>query len=158
MDKHLSRREWTYEEYVARAGPGPLGKLWRKAFNRLARLTVLPQLRRWAFRRSGISVGRRVFIGPDCYFDDTFPELVTIDDNATISFRVTIAVHGKTRNSSRVAPVVIGKHAFVGTGAVVLPGVRVGEAAIVGAGAVVSKDVPDGVCVVGVPARPLTQT
>lgn len=33
--------------------------------------------------------------------------------------------------------------------------IRIGENAIVGAGAVVVKDVPDGVVVVGVPARVL---
>jgi acetyltransferase-like isoleucine patch superfamily enzyme len=153
MDRSPSRPDWTYDEYVARAGPGPLRKLWRKSFNRLARLTVFPQIRRWAYRRSGVSVGPGVFIGADCYLDDTFPELVTVEDGATISFRVTIAVHGKTRASSRVSPVVIGRNAFVGTGAVILPGVRIGEGALVGAGAVVSSDVPDHACVVGVPAR-----
>lgn len=49
----------------------------------------------------------------------------------------------------------IGRGAFVGAGATVLPGVNVGEWATVGAGAVVNRDVPSGVTVVGVPARPL---
>ena len=43
--------------------------------------------------------------------------------------------------------------ASVGSGAVVLGGVRVGARALVGAGAVVSKDVPAGATVAGVPAR-----
>ena len=43
--------------------------------------------------------------------------------------------------------------ASVGSGAVVLGGVRVGAGALVGAGAVVSKDVPAGATVIGVPAR-----
>jgi len=42
----------------------------------------------------------------------------------------------------------------VGSGAVVLPGVCLGEGARVGAGAIVTRDVPDGVTVVGVAARP----
>jgi acetyltransferase-like isoleucine patch superfamily enzyme len=41
----------------------------------------------------------------------------------------------------------------VGSGAVVLGGVRVGAGALVGAGAVVTKDVPAGATVAGVPAR-----
>jgi acetyltransferase-like isoleucine patch superfamily enzyme len=41
----------------------------------------------------------------------------------------------------------------VGAGATILPGVRIGAGARVGAGAVVLRDVPDGHCVVGVPAR-----
>ena len=149
------KTEWPYPEYVALTQPGPFLKLWRKWWNRLARTTVFPKIRLWAYRRTGISIGHGVFIGPDCYLDDTFPELLRIEDGAIISFRVTIAVHGQTRTSSRVAPVVVGKNAFVGTGAIILPGVRIGEGAIVGAGAVVTKDVPAGACVVGVPARVL---
>jgi len=41
----------------------------------------------------------------------------------------------------------------IGIGAAVLPGVTVGRNSVVGAGAVVTKDVPDDVKVVGVPAR-----
>jgi sugar O-acyltransferase (sialic acid O-acetyltransferase NeuD family) len=43
--------------------------------------------------------------------------------------------------------------AHIGIGASVLPGVTVGKNSVVGAGAVVTKDVPDNVTVVGVPAK-----
>jgi acetyltransferase-like isoleucine patch superfamily enzyme len=43
----------------------------------------------------------------------------------------------------------------IGTGAIIMPGVRVGVGAQVGAGAVVTADVPDGAIVAGVPARVL---
>ena len=42
----------------------------------------------------------------------------------------------------------------VGSGAVLLPGLRIGEGATVGSGAVVTADVDPGATVVGVPARP----
>ena len=45
------------------------------------------------------------------------------------------------------------RNAWIGAGAVILPGVTVGENAIVAAGAVVSKDVPDNTIVGGVPAK-----
>jgi UDP-perosamine 4-acetyltransferase len=51
--------------------------------------------------------------------------------------------------------VTIGESAHVGIGAVVIEGVSIGEGAFVAAGAVVVGDVPDGVRVAGVPARPL---
>ena len=49
----------------------------------------------------------------------------------------------------------IGKGAHIGTGANILPGKKVGAGSIVGAGAVVVDDVPPGITVVGIPARPL---
>ena len=52
--------------------------------------------------------------------------------------------------------VTIEDRATVFTGANILPGVRVGVGAIVGAGAVVTEDVPSGVTVAGIPAKPLT--
>lgn len=47
----------------------------------------------------------------------------------------------------------IGEQTYVGMGAVVLDHVSIGSGSVVGAGAVVTRDVPDNVQVVGVPAR-----
>ena len=47
----------------------------------------------------------------------------------------------------------IGIYAFIGAGAIVLPGLTVGDFAIVSAGEVVTHDVPDYAVVAGVPAR-----
>jgi acetyltransferase EpsM len=49
--------------------------------------------------------------------------------------------------------VTIGESTYIGMGAVVLDTVCVGSHSVVGAGAVVTKDVPDRVKVMGVPAR-----
>lgn len=51
--------------------------------------------------------------------------------------------------------VVLEDGVLVGTGAQVLQYITVGKAATVGAGAVVTKDVPEGLTVVGMPAKPL---
>jgi sugar O-acyltransferase (sialic acid O-acetyltransferase NeuD family) len=50
----------------------------------------------------------------------------------------------------------IGSGVLIGAGATILQYLSVGDGATVGAGAVVTKDVPPGVTVVGVPARPIS--
>lgn len=47
----------------------------------------------------------------------------------------------------------IGKSTYIGIGAVVLDHISIGSHSVVGAGAVVTKDVPDHVQVVGIPAK-----
>lgn len=54
----------------------------------------------------------------------------------------------------RVGKVVIGRDAFVGANAVVMPGVHVGEGAVAGAGAVVTADLEAWTVYTGCPARP----
>lgn len=54
----------------------------------------------------------------------------------------------------------IGDHAYIGTGAVIKQGksdkpLTIGRGAVVGMGAVVTKNIPEGVTVVGNPAKPL---
>ncbi|MBG9377069.1 acyltransferase [Panacibacter sp. DH6] len=53
------------------------------------------------------------------------------------------------------AKIVIEDYAWIGTGALLLPGVTIGKGAVVGARAVVTKSVPPGVVVAGNPAKPL---
>lgn len=59
-----------------------------------------------------------------------------------------------------VAPIHIKKHAFLGQGVIVMPGVTIGEYAQIGTCSLVTKDIEPYTVVVGVPAkliRKLTQ-
>lgn len=51
----------------------------------------------------------------------------------------------------------VGARSHIGLGARVLQGVTIGSDVTVGAGAVVIHDVPDGECVVGIPAHPIKE-
>jgi len=150
----------TYEHDVA---PRSLFAVLRqKLLHQWARGCIPPGWRLALYRAMGIRIGRGVFVGLDTWLDDQFPELITIEDDVVISFRVTVIVHDDARRmdailpgqaDGTVAPVILRRGCYLGAGCIVLPGVTVGERAVVGAGAVVTRDVPPGKVVVGAPAR-----
>jgi acetyltransferase-like isoleucine patch superfamily enzyme len=134
-----------------------LGRLWSAGWNRVLLLTL-----------SGVDYAkhRGVKVGRDCriYIKSwgSEPFLVEIGDRVTITSGVRLLTHdGSTwlirdKVSGRhfhYAPVRIGSDVFIGTNAIVMPGVTIGSKVIVGAGSVVTKDVPSGVVVAGNPAR-----
>ena len=103
-----------------------------------------------------IRIGRRVFINACCCFQDQGG--ISIGDGTLIGHRVTLATinHGlppDQRHVHNIAPIVIGKDVWIGSGAILLPGVHVGDGAVVAAGSVVREDVPPRTIVAGVPAR-----
>lgn len=136
----------------------------QKRLHLWARRCIVTGLRVWLYRRMGVSVGRNVFIGLDTYLDCQFPELITIEDDVTIAFRVTVIVHDDARRMDRVepgagdgtvAPVRLRRGCYLGAGCLIVPGVTIGERAVVAAGAVVTHDVDPETVVAGVPARPI---
>ncbi|MBT1174712.1 sugar O-acetyltransferase [Bifidobacterium sp. LC6] len=86
--------------------------------------------------RGGITIGDGTFIGPNA-------QLITINHSKNPMDRAT----------TMSLPITIGKHVWIGAGAIVLQNVTIGDGAIVGAGAVVTHDVPAGSIVAGNPAR-----
>jgi len=160
LSGRVMRRQ--YEREIA---PRSLARVYlQKRLHIWARRCILPGLRLWLYRRMGVRIGRGVFVGLDTYLDCQFPELITIEDDVTVSFRVTVVVHDDARRLDRiepgagdgtVAPVRLRRACYLGAGAIVLPGVTVGERAVVAAGAVVTRDVEPETIVAGVPARPV---
>lgn len=81
---------------------------------------------------------------------------ITIEDGAQIAANVQLISNNHDPYDRAVLPckpVLIKTGAWIGAGAIVLPGVCVGRYAIVGAGSVVTKDVPDYAVAVGNPAK-----
>jgi len=136
---------------------------------RLIKNTVLNSLSRSIFmtpgfrvriqRLRGVKVGKNVSIVEGITFDEVFPELITIEDDAAIAPYVKIFTHQNPPKAfegsieAYAAPVTIKKGAWICLGAIILPGVTIGEYSVVGAGSVVTRDVPPRVLVAGVPAK-----
>ena len=105
----------------------------------------------------GLELGRNVYINDTAFLDPDFLWLISIGDEAVLANRVQIIAHdGSTRRLTgyiRIGRVHIGRRAYLGAGAIVLPGVTIGDDAIIGAGSVVRRDVPAGSVAVGNPAQ-----
>jgi len=113
-------------------------------------------------RKRGVKIGKNCHISPYVLIDLLHPELITMEDNVTISSNSMIFAHInpttneflKTHGYPRtIKPVVIKKGAIISVGCIIIAGITIGENSIVGAGSVVSQDVPDYCVVVGNPAR-----
>jgi acetyltransferase-like isoleucine patch superfamily enzyme len=103
-----------------------------------------------------IRIGKNVFINHACTFLDLGG--ITIEDEVMIGPKVSLIsenhpVNPTERKTLDLKPITIGRNAWIGANAVILPGVTVGENAVVAAGAVVTENVPDNTVVAGVPAR-----
>lgn len=97
-----------------------------------------------AFICDGVEIQDRVFVGHGVLFvNDKRPRATTAEGAL------------QAEGDWELVPTVVEPGASLGSGAVVLAGIRIGEGALVGAGAVVTRDVPPGETVVGNPARAL---
>jgi len=107
---------------------------------------------------SQMTLGRAVYINAHCVFLDSAS--ICIDDEVLIGpaaqfYTVQHALDAQARaNGVQWAqPIHIKQRAWIGGGAIILPGVTVGVGAVVAAGSVVTRDVLDGALVKGNPAR-----
>jgi serine acetyltransferase len=98
-------------------------------------------------RARGVNIGKNVWIGYDVILDTARPDLITIEDGASISIRAMIIAHFKEFRGVRIE-----KDAFIGPGAIILPNVVIGRGAVIKAGSVVSQSVPPMTIVQGNPA------
>jgi maltose O-acetyltransferase len=59
----------------------------------------------------------------------------------------------RQQGHNKPEPVIIGDDVWIGTRAIIMPGISVGKGAIIGASSVVTKDVPEYAIVCGNPAK-----
>ena len=127
---------------------------------------------RYASQRPAVfGDARRVVVGARVVINDVLLNTVSgriiIGDDTLIAHGVALltGTHGGVVGRARADDVptegrdiVIGKRAWIGSGALVLGGVTIGDDATVASGAVVTRDVAAGITVAGIPARPLVRS
>jgi acetyltransferase-like isoleucine patch superfamily enzyme len=95
---------------------------------------------------SSITAYKQVKIGRNCLLGH---HVLIVDKNSYC---------GEQRWATRpAAPVIIEDQAWIGSHAIILPGVRIGRHAAIGAGSVVTRDIPAACLAVGNPARVVRQ-
>ena len=108
-----------------------------------ARIGANCKIQSHAFICTGVEIEDEVFVSHGVMFiNDKYPQ-------ATVEGRL------QTEGEWELLPTSVERRATLGSGAVVLGGVRIGRGALVGAGAVVTRDVEPGQTVAGSPARVL---
>lgn len=113
--------------------------------------------------RPVLSIGRRTYVGHQCSF--SVASRITVGDDCYIAmgcFFLDSPGHPLDAarrlahmppDAAQIQPVVIGDNVWIGTQAMIMPGVTVGEGSVVAARAVVTTDVPPYTVVGGTPAR-----
>lgn len=141
-------------------------RLRKKILKRCARNAFFPGWRVHLLRFCGFSIGRDVYIADDLLIVEELADRdnLTIGDRVSIAPRVTLVTsshpnHSRIRDFAPISagPIVIEADAWLGTGCVILPGVRIGRGAVVGANSVVLRDVPALHVVGGQPARTIRE-
>ena len=118
-----------------------------------------------------IFIGDKVIINMNCTFVDN--NIIEIGDNVLIASNVQIytATHSTKLQERVVAdweagegicktyalPVRINDGAWIGGGAIILPGVTIGKNSVIGAGSIVTRSIPDNCVAVGNPCRVIKQ-
>lgn len=134
-----------------------LRTLARILLQKLANVMPFDGLRSDLYRRSGLRIGKGVFIGEGVLFDKLHPEYIVIGDRAAIGARTIITAHQIIPTATdlrRLYPeeyrlTTVEHDVWIMPGVIITPGVTVGHHSVLATGAVIHKDIPPYSLVVG---------
>jgi acetyltransferase-like isoleucine patch superfamily enzyme len=111
-------------------------------------------------RSARIHIGAGTAIGD--YFTISCNELIRIGKNCLISYRISILDHDHvtglgvnptTSGITKGEPIEIGDNTYVGTGVVIMRGVKIGRNCVINANSVVMRSFEDNCVITGSPAK-----
>jgi maltose O-acetyltransferase len=106
---------------------------------------------------TNIELGERVYFNFNCLVLDVCPVRIGSFTFFGSGVQILTPLHplnaALRRTQEYGKAVEIGSDVWVGSGALILPGVRIGSRSVIGAGSVVTRDVPEGMLAVGNPCR-----
>jgi maltose O-acetyltransferase len=115
------------------------------------------KLRVFNHRLKGVKIGKHVEIGYMVFIDNRRPNMITIEDHATVTSMCNILAHDLSMRyidgTETIGEVKISKGAFIGMNSTIMPGVTIGENCIIGCGSVVTKDTEANSVYAGAPAK-----
>jgi acetyltransferase-like isoleucine patch superfamily enzyme len=116
---------------------------WNFLLARIARAIDWSPAKVFLYRRTGMRIGKGVFISPDVILDPHFPALIEIGDYAIIGWGTHLFTHEFSGSRYRVGRIRIGAGAVIGGFSIVRGGVRIGDNAQIASTCIVYKDVPE---------------
>lgn len=109
------------------------------------------------YLKRGMKIGKNSSIQPGVILDYSHCNLITIGNNVTIAPQAYLLAHDASTKRelgyTKIGRIDIKDNVFIGSRALIMPGVTIGEGSIVAAGSVVTRDVKPNTIVAGNPAR-----
>jgi sugar O-acyltransferase (sialic acid O-acetyltransferase NeuD family) len=110
----------------------------------------------WIDKNVEIGEGSQILAGAQVLAETIIGKQCIINTNASVDHENVLEAGVEVAPGATLCGLVkIGINGWICAGATILPRISIGADAIVGAGAVVTEDVPAGLTVIGVPARPI---
>lgn len=108
------------------------------------------------YRLCGFKIGKNVFIGMKCYFDDLCVDNIVIEDECGVSYGVYFACHGVYGQGGQSHNKIVlrkGSHIGMHSSIMARQDIEIGEGVIIGAMSFVNQSIPAGKVAVGIPCR-----
>ncbi len=100
------------------------------------------------------SIAHNIFIAPSNHpLDRISTHPFTYCENHEVYGTLITPKENVIPSPQNTVPAIIGNDVWIGSGSIVLDGIKIGDGAVIAAGSVVTKDVPPYAIVAGVPAK-----